>query len=140
MLPSGYTVNKNYFLEVLHNLHWGNMKKTARTLKRQLANFAPKHNSMVLPQASFPIPCDFFLFLNIKRTFFNSQWDKSEITGWAQGHTKRGILLVFFKLKAILVQVYITGCILWRGQNKHWRVNKSCHHFLIKSHTTESHL
>lgn len=44
-LPSGCTINKEYYLEGLHNLCQAMQRKTNQTLERQIVDFAPQKHT-----------------------------------------------------------------------------------------------
>ena len=85
-LPQGRTVDKEYYLEVMHRLREAIRKKRPELWKNNswllhydnapahsslfVLNFLAKNNTIIMPQPPYSpdlAPCDFFLFPRLKR-------------------------------------------------------------------------
>lgn len=107
-LPSGRTVNKEYYLQVLRNLREAIRRKRPEFWRDNswilhhdnapahsallIQEFLAKHNTVVMPQPPYSpdmAPCDFFLFPKVKRTLKGQRFSTiDEIKAKSQAELK----------------------------------------------------
>ena len=111
-LPQGYTVNKEYYLEVMRRLGKAIRKKRPELWKNNswllhhdnapahssllVLNFLAKNNTVIMPQPPYSpdlATCDFFLFPRLKRPikgrrFATIEEIKTESLTYQKGHIR----------------------------------------------------